>query len=152
VNREELVAMLRHNAEWADLGGMNLRTFVDNRQAILAALNALLVRPQSRRQFRLLAVHVQETGELLAEVFDTTHGPVVVCRSGSTYTGAEGTEFVRQDRGGANRVVAPLDNDPDQRFLLVASRGQCVFMNRDLRRWIVDQRWSGKRHTVSLAQ
>ncbi len=152
MNRDEIVVMLRHNAEWADLGGMNIRTFVDNKQAILAAINALMVRPKSRKQFRLLSVYVRETGELLAEVYDTTHGPVVVCRSGSTYTGAEGTEFVRQDRGGANLVVVPMDNDPDQRFLLVASRGQCVFMNRDLRRWIVNHRWGSRRHTVSLAQ
>jgi hypothetical protein len=28
---------------------------------------------------------------------------------------------------------------------------QYVLMNRDLRRWIVDSKWNGKRHAVSLA-
>jgi hypothetical protein len=143
--------MLRHNAEWADIGGMNWRTFGENKQAILAALNALMARPKSRKQFRLLAVYVRETGELLAEVFDTAHGPVIVFRSGRIHHGAEGFEFVRQDRGGANMAVAPLDNDPDQRFPLIASSGQYVFINRDVRRWIAASKQHGKRHTVSLA-
>lgn len=137
--------MLRHNAELA-IGGMTYLTFSENKQEILAGLNALMADQKSRKRFRLLAVYVRETGELLAEVFSITLGPVIVGRSGSIYRGAEDVEFVRQDRGGANLVVAPLDNDPDQRFrLMPSSGGQCTLLNRDLRQWIVH----GKRHTVS---
>jgi hypothetical protein len=152
VTPEEFVAMLRYNAEWPDIGSMNLLTFSNNKAAILAGINVLMDNPKSRKRFRLLAVYARETGERLAEVFGIpNHGPVVVYRSGSRHHGAEGVEGVRQDRGSANLVVAPLDNDPDQPFPLIASSGQYVLMNRDLRRWIVDRKWNGKRHAVSLA-
>jgi hypothetical protein len=150
VNQHELLAMLRHNAEWVDIGGMTWAMFSTHKPEILAGLNLLTAKPKSRKGFRLLAVYERETGERLAEVFSTTHGPVVLFRTGSIHHGAEGAEFVRQDRGSADLAVAPLDNDPDQRFPLIASRGQYVFMNRDLRRWIVDHKYDGRRHTVSL--
>lgn len=146
MNRDALLAMLRYNAEYPGIGSMNFLTFSQNRPAIFAAVNAVIEKPKSRKRFRLLAVYERETGELLAEVFGTVHGPVVVFRSGSVHHGDEGAEFVRQDRGTANLIVVPLDADPDQRFQLIASGGQYVFMNRDLRRWIV----AGKRHAVSL--
>jgi hypothetical protein len=154
VTPEEFVAMLRHNAEWADLGGMNLRTFYENKPAILADIRVLMDNPKSRKRFRLLAVYARETGEPLAEVFSTNHGPVVVFRSGSRHHGAEGVEFVRQDRGSANLVVAPLDNDPDgQQFPLIASSGgQCTLLNRELRRLIADGLRDGtRRRAVSVA-
>jgi hypothetical protein len=150
VNTAELLAMLRHNAEYPDIGGMNILTFSQNKPAIVAAVNVLMGKPKSRKLFRLLAVYERETHELLAEVFGTAHGPVVVYRTGSVHHSDEGVEFVRQDRGSANLVVAPLDNDPDQRFPLIAAGGQYVFMNRDLRRWIVDSKHTGRRHAVSL--
>ena len=142
MNHDELLAMLRHNAEYPGIGSMNFLTFGNNRPAILAAVNAVMERPKSRKRFRLLAVYERETGELLAEVFGTVHGPVVVFRSGTVHRGVFGdqdkpdarAEFVRQDRGDANLIVAPLDNDPDQRFPLIASAGQYVLTNPELRR------------------
>jgi hypothetical protein len=114
VTPEEFAAMLRYNAEWPDIGSMNLLTFSNNKAAILAGINVLMDNPKSRKRFRLLTVYARETDERLAEVFGIpNHGPVVVYRSGSRHHGAEGVEFVRQDRGDANLVVAPLDNDPD---------------------------------------
>lgn len=71
MNKFELLAMLRHNAEW-DIGGMTFLNFGPNKPAILAAINALMERPKSRKRFRLLAVYDRETGELLAEVFGIT--------------------------------------------------------------------------------
>jgi hypothetical protein len=67
VNGDEILAILRHNAEW-DIGGMTLREFSDNKPAILAALNAVMNKPKSRREFRLLDVYAGETGGLLAEL------------------------------------------------------------------------------------
>jgi hypothetical protein len=64
VNGDEILAILCHNPEW-DIGGMTLREFSDNKPAILAALNAVMNRPKSRREFRLLEVYAGETGELL---------------------------------------------------------------------------------------
>ncbi len=137
MNGTNLLAMLRHN-EW-NIGSMTLREFSENKRAILAAVNAVIEKPKSRKRFRLLAVYERETGELLAEVFGTVHGPVVVFRSGTVHRGVEGdqdkpdprAEFVRQDRGTANLIVVPLAADPDQRFQLIASGGQDTFTNRD---------------------
>jgi hypothetical protein len=138
--------MVRHNAEWVDIGGMNFRTFSENKQEILAALNVIMDNPKSRNRFRLLAVYVRETGELLAEVFKTNLGPLLVGRSGTIHSTGD-VEFVRQDRGSANLVVGPLDSDPDGAWRFIGSSGgQVTLWNRDLRRWIVE----GKRHTVSL--
>ena len=151
MNPNEIIAMLRYNAEWPDIGGMTLNVFHTHKRDILAGLNALTARPKSRKEFRMLAVYSRETNERLAEVFSTTHGPVVVFRSGTVRDpDAQGGGFVRQERGDADLFVQPLDNDPDQRFPLVASGGRYVFTNADLRRWIVDHKYDGRRHAVSL--
>jgi hypothetical protein len=65
VNHDEFLAMLRHNAEGPGIGSMNYLTFGNNRSAILAAVNAVMEKPKSRKRFRLLAVYERETGELL---------------------------------------------------------------------------------------
>jgi hypothetical protein len=63
VNRATLLAMLRQNAE-AKIGSMNSLTFSQNATEIIAAVNAVMGKPKSRRQFRLLEVYVRETGEV----------------------------------------------------------------------------------------
>jgi hypothetical protein len=61
--------------------GMSQETFDENKQAILAAIDALIDNPKSRKRFRLFELY--EKGgrhERLAEVFGTHHGPVIVYR------------------------------------------------------------------------
>jgi hypothetical protein len=53
---------------------MSREEFNKNKRAILATINALMTNPKSRRRFRILALYEETTGELLAEVFGTTHG------------------------------------------------------------------------------
>jgi hypothetical protein len=53
VNPDELLAMLRHNAEWGS-GGMTFLKFSQNKPEILTAVNALIERPINRKRFRLV--------------------------------------------------------------------------------------------------
>ena len=136
-----MIATLRHNREW-DIGSMSWLEFSANKGAILAASLALMAKPQSRKRFRMLAVYEGGSSELLAEMFSTTHGPLVVYRS--VDLDEPDAVFIRQGRGRAAMAVSPLDNDPDQRFVLVSRRAEYIFMNRDFRRWAVQ----APRHTV----
>jgi hypothetical protein len=134
----------------SDCGSMSRQTFLDNKPAIVAALRALMNNPKSRRRFRLLELYEKNTSELLAEVFGTTHGPVIVYRSyGSVNQGRNFAPFPRQSRGQDNLLVDPLteDDDPDQPsvVLTTARNGQYKFRCADFRQWIAE----GKtRHAV----
>jgi hypothetical protein len=124
---------------------MSQETFTENRPAILVALQAVVNNPKSRKRFRLLAVYERVTGELLAEVFGTIHGPVIIHRSWGTILSrsSHNTEFTRQGR--SNIVVAPLTDNPNQKFHIVAHNTRYTFRCEELRRWIAE----GKtRHTV----
>jgi hypothetical protein len=97
---------------------MGQQTFDENEPAIRGAVKAIMRDPKRRKRFRLFALH-ESGGGLLAEVFDTKHGPVIAHHSwGSTdrlYTVAVGA---RRGRGQGQLLVAPLTDDPDQRFPL----------------------------------
>lgn len=133
-----IIAALRHNREWSDIGSMTWREFSARRDEILAGALAIMDQPQSRKRFRTLAVYEGGSNELLAEMFSTTHGPIVVYRSAEDL----GAGVARRDRDRLS--VSPLGNDPDQRFVMVSRRAEHIFMNRDFRRWAVQ----GPRHTV----
>jgi hypothetical protein len=60
---------------------MDQDTFDQHRSDIMRTVDLLLQRLESRRRFRLFAIYEQGTGQLLAEVIRTTHGPVVVSRA-----------------------------------------------------------------------
>ena len=129
--------------------GMSQETFDANKQPILAAIDALMDNPKSRKRFRLLALYERSTGELLAEVFGTHHGPVVVYRStGAVTRGRNHAPFARQGRGLAELIVAPLTGDPEQEFKIMPShtQGRLVIDCQDFSQWIA----AGKtRHAVS---
>jgi hypothetical protein len=68
-----------------------------------------MTNPKSRRRFRILALYEETTGELLAEVFGTTHGRVVVHRSrGRVSRGRNTALFARQGASLDDLVVPPL--------------------------------------------
>jgi hypothetical protein len=101
---------------------MSLETFNENNADILAGINLLMTNPKSRKTFRLFELNEMATGELLAEVFQTTHGSVVVHRSsGRVSRRGKSDLFVRQGRDSDDLIVAPLTGDPDQRFRVVAA-------------------------------
>jgi hypothetical protein len=127
---------------------MSRERFNENKQAILAAIDALMDNPKSRKRFRALALYEETTGELLAEVFRLTYGPVVVHRSsGRVSRAGKSAMFVRQGRGTDDLVVAPFSDDPDQRFNIVsAASADRGISGRDLAQWLAE----GKtRHAIS---
>jgi hypothetical protein len=103
---------------------MSWETFGENRPASVAEIRAMLANPKSRKRFNLIELYEKETGELLAEVFRTSRGAVVV------YRGIEGWDqpfsirdnpedearydSFRQLRGAP--AVLPLTGDPEQLF------------------------------------
>jgi hypothetical protein len=120
---------------------MSQETFDEHKAAILDALDTLLDNPKSRRRFRLLALYAKDTGELLAEVFRTNHGPLILHRSrGTANRGRKNYPFPRQGRGLAELVVAPLTDNPDQRFSIMARHSQRVHSLQcsDFRDWIAE--------------
>ncbi len=88
---------------------MSQQTFEENAVAIIAGVDALLVKPKSRTRFRLAALYERDTGELLAEVFRTNYGPVVLVHNAPTVDAIRG------------RAILPLN--ADQRFGFAARRG-----------------------------
>jgi hypothetical protein len=117
---------------------MSQETFAKNNRAIRAGLAAVISNPKSRRRWRLLPVYEKDTGELLAEVFDTLYGPVIWHRSWGRVLSrtSHNTEFTRQGR--SNVVVAPLTDDPDQRFRIVGRKGEHTVAAEDLRQSIAE--------------
>jgi hypothetical protein len=71
----------------------------------------LAAEAKSRRRFRLIAVHEKVSGHLLAEVFQTTRGPVVVTND------AEHNSRERIRRG-ARRDLTTFTGEPEQVFLI----------------------------------
>jgi hypothetical protein len=125
---------------------MSREEFDENKQAILAAIDALMSNPKSRRRFRALALFEKTTGELLAEVFDTAHGRVVVHRSYGSVSRAGNLPFYRQGVDQNDWVVAPFTGDPVQRFHIVSGTGDRSVSGRDITQWLAE----GKtRHTIS---
>jgi hypothetical protein len=103
---------------------MTWEVFEENRPAILAAVKALMANPKSRRRFRLAALYEKRTSDLVAEMFGTAHGPVVVWLDAEY--GGESTHLAGVRLHG--RDIAPLTGDPAQRFTIRGkSRSYVVF-------------------------
>lgn len=126
---------------------MSYKDFHEHQQPILAGLNALLDNPRSRRRFRIFAVYDELTGELLAEVFRTTQGSVVVHRSYGRVSRAGNAMFFRQGNDQDDMVVAPFTGDPVQRFHIVSGASSDRGISGiDLIRWVGEGK---SRHAIS---
>ena len=122
----------------SECGGMSQETFDKNWRAIRVGLHLAISNPKSRRSFRLLELYERDTSQLLAEVFGTLHGPVVIHWSWGTAMSRSrnNTEFRRKSRDGAGVLVAPLTDDPDQRFRIMGGNSQYTVAGKDFRDWI----------------
>jgi hypothetical protein len=131
---------------------MSPETFDRNREEIRAAVLALIGNPKSRRRFRLAALYEKSSGELLAELFTTVHGPVVCYRGlgergaarhisasdSSRYDGGRPGQLVVQvvtQRGSTGRQVVPLSGE-DQELHIGSRAAQYVVMGKDFERWM----------------
>lgn len=74
----------------------------------------LAAKGKNRRRFRLAAVYEKKTGQLLAELVQTTCGPVVVMTDAEHGGGSAHMDGVRR-RG---RDIAPFTGDPGQEFVI----------------------------------
>jgi hypothetical protein len=84
-------------------------------------------------------VYEKDTGELLAEVFRTHYGLVVVHRSYDPVPGNKRAPvpFARQSRGSDNLIVTPLTGDPDQRIRTMHSHSYSYGVEaRDYWAWL----------------
>lgn len=60
---------------------MSVEVFRANEAAIAVEVTTILTaKGKSRSRFRIVALYERETGDLLGEVFRTTHGPVLIYR------------------------------------------------------------------------
>ena len=86
---------------------MSRAVFDENRGSIAAQVNAMLADSKSRKRFCLATLYEKKTGTLLAEVMQTSHGPVVVAWDVSNKPG-----------------VDPLTDDPQQEFAFMGRSGR----------------------------
>jgi hypothetical protein len=116
---------------------MSWDVFDKNRQTIARCVTKILAaKGDARRNFQFRTVYERkkpgEPGELLAEVFRTALGPVVVMVDAEHGSEAEHV-------AGTGRDTAPLTGDPRQRFLMKArSRSYVVTAEHLLRRFYPD--------------
>ncbi len=117
-------------SEW-----MNPKTFLKNHQEITTAVTVLMNSPKSRKRFRILELHTARGGELIAEVFRTFYGPVIVYRATARTSWQDGDEESGDDsfRQGRRRpAVEPLTDDPDHRFVMMGRDGSYVVKASDI--------------------
>jgi hypothetical protein len=97
---------------------LSWQVFGQNRDAI-TLLVSKMVSPAAagyaRKNLRLGAIYERSSGEIIAEVFRTPWGPVVVMA-----TAGAGDESEHVTDVGRGRDVAPLTGEPDQQFLIRA--------------------------------
>jgi hypothetical protein len=126
---------------------MSQETFDANQPVIRAGVEAIMRNPQRRKTSRIFALYDSGDNTLLAEVFRTPFGPVIAHRSwGSVDRLTTVVVGAPQGRGKAELVVAPLTDDPDQRFPIMARAFRYRLPVRNLREWIAQ----GKpRHAIS---
>lgn len=123
--------------------GMSQETFDENRTAIATVVKLLLDNSKSRERHRRLIVHERANNDVLVEVLNTPHGPVVLYR-GVEWSEVNG-DFIafRQARGRDNWLLAPLPADGDDQWLSQTfSRVSPPYdlASDDLRRWIAEGR------------
>jgi hypothetical protein len=118
---------------------MSQETFDANEAVIRAGVQAIMRNPKWRKSSRIFALHETHTGELLAEVFRTTYGPVIAHNSwGSIDRLSTVVVGAAQGRGKVELVVAPLTDDPDKRFPIMARNFQYRLPVRNFRQWIAE--------------
>lgn len=114
---------------------MSRETFEQHGDEIHTAVRLLLADSKRRKRFQLATVHERSSKELLAEVLDTSFGPVVVYSTGIAATSRATSNLpmigTRQYRG--NRAISPLTGDAGQTFDVV-SRSNVMYdiWGRDL--------------------
>jgi hypothetical protein len=100
------------------IDGMSREAFDANRADIDTQISTILAtQGKTRRRFRLRAIYERRSSELVAELFATTHGPVLVMLD-AEYGGA--SRHVANDIRARGRDIAPLTGDPAQQFLVRA--------------------------------
>jgi hypothetical protein len=116
------------------MDSMSGETFIPNLSAIVTEVDKLIADPVDRQRVRLLAVYEHASGrqgELIAEVMQTTFGPVVVARTAVE----DGAETIRQD---SRRNIEPLTDDPAHRINIASRHAQFRLSTIDLIAWIAD--------------
>jgi hypothetical protein len=104
---------------------MSWDVFNDNQPAITADVWTILAaKGKNRRRFRLDAVYEKATSVLVAEVLQTTCGPVVVMTDAEHGGASEHMDDIRR-RG---RDIAPLTGDPSEQFVIRAKSRSYVVM------------------------
>lgn len=109
---------------------MSQEVFDENRQQITTEVNTILAaKGKTRRRFRIIAIYEKATGDLVAEVFRTSLGPVVVSLAADAKSFVPNFEEVvgfRQDR--TQRDIEPLTGDPRQPFFFSARERKHHFL------------------------
>jgi hypothetical protein len=126
---------------------MSQETFDANEAAIRTGIKAIMSDPKLRKRCRIFELYESSSNELLAEVFRTAYGPVIAHQS---WGNPERLRVVvvrgPQGRGQGELVVAPLTDDPDQRFPIMARNFKYRLPIRNFRQWMTE----GKtKHAVS---
>jgi hypothetical protein len=97
---------------------MTIEAFERNRSTIDIEVQTILAaKKQTRRRFRSVAMYEKSSGELLAEVFTTSVGPVIVYRAPVVEAGLRG---LRQDT--KRRGIAPFTGSAGQ-WITLSSKG-----------------------------
>lgn len=123
-----------------ECGVMSQEKFDANEDHIRAVVEALMGKAHSRKKFRVLRLRETHTKEYLAEVFAIPgYGPVIAHHS---YGDPDllGVVMVAAPRGRGNGrlVVAPLTDNPSQRFPISARSFQYRLPVKRIRQWIED--------------
>jgi hypothetical protein len=136
-----------------DCETMSQEAFDADEPAIRDLVKAIMSNAKIRKSCRIFELHEMHTGELLAELFDTSYGPVIAHRShGSAdrlrvfVVPGPVPDPALRGRGKRELVIAPLTNDPDQRFPIMARNLQYRLPVKNLRQWIAEDK---TQHAIS---
>jgi hypothetical protein len=125
---------------------MSQQTFDANEPAIRAGVTAIMRNPKWRKRSRLFVLY-ESSGGLLAEVFDTKHGPVIAHHSwGSIERLRTVVVGAPRGRGQGQLVVAPLTDDPRQYFSIMARTFRRRVAVSNFRAWMAK---GETEHTIS---
>jgi hypothetical protein len=96
---------------------MSNAVFETNRADIETQIRTILAtKGKTRSRFRLRAVYEARTNDLVAELFRTTHGPVLVMVDAEHAGARRHLADVRAH----GRDIAPFTGDPEQQFIMRA--------------------------------
>lgn len=119
---------------------MSQEKFDANEDHIRAVVDALMRDTHRRKKFRVLRLRETHTKEYLAEVFAIPgYGPVIAHHSyGDPDLLSRVVVHAPRGRGKLRPVVAPLTDDPNQRFPIMARSFQYRLPVERIRQWIED--------------